>query len=112
MESFKDLGRLGVAFVSEGRIEKEGVEANLGAGSGAHVHYLPDEEVSGRERGTQGIRTLWWGWTSRKRGGTMLTASCLETLPCERGSSTQGSDGGWGRYSRLQSQRRESCETF
>jgi hypothetical protein len=26
--------------------------------------------------------TLWCGWTSRNSGGSMLTASCLEILPC------------------------------
>lgn len=26
--------------------------------------------------------TLWCGWTSRNSGGSILTASCLEILPC------------------------------
>lgn len=31
---------------------------------------------------TQFDFTLWCGWTSRNSGGSMLTASCLEILPC------------------------------
>jgi hypothetical protein len=27
--------------------------------------------------------TMWWGWTSSKRGGIIETASCLEMFPCK-----------------------------
>ena len=54
----------------------------FGTRRSTHIHHLEANSLGTRQRYEKGdIHTMWWGSTSRKRGGNMLTPSCREMFP-------------------------------